>query len=204
LLRAFRLRITHYLSIGLCQHAIIFAKLLKQYNPSLAGFIVSYPKMVQTQTGASASEDAVNGLRERPFILDFTTSSLRTVNKYSLRNVALLIGVSVVVAFVAYGVSLWLLGSLFPSSELSGMEGILFILAGVCSLLGSGGISRNTAKAAMLASAASAMGSKTIGPSEIMRRDAWKPKGHTRLGLTLIIAGVALLVFSFVLIWMSL
>jgi hypothetical protein len=84
------------------------------------------------------------------------------------------------------------------------MEGILFILAGAGFLLGSGGMSRNTASAAVLASAASAMGSKTIGPSEIMRKDAWKPKGHIRLGLTLIIAGTVLLILSFVLIWISL
>lgn len=142
--------------------------------------------------------------RGRPFILDVTTLCLRTVNKYSLRNVALLIGASVVVAFVAYGVSLWFLRSFYSSSELSAMEGILFILAGAGFLLGSGGMSRNTASAAVLASAASAMGSKTIGPSEIMRKDAWKPKGHIRLGLTLIIAGTVLLILSFVLIWISL
>lgn len=114
-----------------------------------------------------------------------------------MRNVALLIGASLVVAFVTYGVSFWLL-HLGPPSDLSAIEGILFILAGACFLLGSGGMSQNSAKAAMLASAASAMGKETIGPSEILRRDAWKPKGSIKLGLTLIIAGIILLVLSFV------
>lgn len=124
---------------------------------------------------------------------------LRAVNKYSLWNIALLIGASVVVAFATYGVSFWLLGS-YSSSEHSALEGILFILAGAAFLVGSGGISRNTAKAAVLASAASGVGAKTIGPSEIMRRDAWKAKGHIRLGLTFVIAGIVLIFLSFVLV----
>ncbi len=73
----------------------------------------------------------------------------------------------------------------------------MFVLGGVGFLLGSGGISQNTAKAAILASAASAAGKETVGPSEIMRRDAWKPKGHIRLGLTLVIAGIVLIILSF-------
>ena len=118
------------------------------------------------------------------------------MNKYSLRNIALLLCVSLVVAFATYGVSFWFLPS-YPRSDLSAIEGILFVLGGVGFLLGSGGISHNTAKAAILASAASAAGKETIGPSEIMRRDAWKPKGHIRLGLTLIIAGIVLIIYSF-------
>ena len=121
------------------------------------------------------------------------------MNKYSLRNVAFLIVTSLVIAFVAYGVSFWLL-HLYPPSDLSAVEGILFILGGLGFLLGSGGISRNTAKAAILVSAATKRGGETIGPSEIFRKDAWKPKGHIRLGLTLIIAGTILIILSFVLV----
>ena len=50
----------------------------------------------------------------------------------------------------------------------------------------------------MLAAAASAISKEIIGPSEIFRRDAWKPKGFIRLGLTLIITGIILLVIYFV------
>jgi hypothetical protein len=139
------------------------------------------------------------------------------VNKYSLRNVALLIGASVLVALATYGVSFWLLQlyaravaswygpSLFYSfvyqpPEISALDGILLILAGAGFLLGSGGISRNTSSAALRASVANALGKETVGPSEMMRRDAWKPKGHIRLGLTLIIAGIFLIISYFLLV----
>jgi len=105
---------------------------------------------------------------------------------------------SLVLAFGTYAVSFWLL-RLHPLSDFSAIEGILFILAGACFLLGSGGISRNTSRAAVLASTADAMGKKTIGPSEIFRKDAWKPKGHVLLGLAMILAGAILIIFSFVL-----
>ena len=77
-------------------------------------------------------------------------------------------------------------------------EGILFVLFGALLLIGSGGISQNTMQAAMLASAPGGTGEDIIGPSEIYRRDAWKPKGSIRFGLTLIIAGIVLLVIYFV------
>jgi hypothetical protein len=38
-----------------------------------------------------------------------------------------------------------------------------------------------------------------MGPSEIFRKDAWKPKGHVLLGLAMILAGAILIIFSFVL-----
>jgi hypothetical protein len=41
------------------------------------------------------------------------------------------------------------------------------------------------------------LGNDVIGPSEIFRRDAWKPKGFLRLGLTLIMTGIILLVIYF-------
>lgn len=119
------------------------------------------------------------------------------MNKFSLRKVILLIAASLMLAFSAYAVSFWLL-RLRPLSDFLAVEGILFILAGACFLLGSGGISSNTSKAAVLASAAGAMGKKTIGPSEIFRKDAWKPKGHVLLGLGMILAGAILIVFSLV------
>jgi hypothetical protein len=138
------------------------------------------------------------------------------VNKYSLRNAALLIGASVLVALAVYGISFWFLqlyaqaaaahwgGSsllyLAPPSEISALDGIFLILGGAGFLLGSGGISANSRSAAMRASVASAMGKETVGPSEMMRRDAWKPEGHIRLGLVLIIAGIVLIVLAFALV----
>lgn len=50
----------------------------------------------------------------------------------------------------------------------------------------------------MLASAAKAISHKdVIGPSEIFRKDAWKPKGYVRFGLVLMGAGAFLLVIYF-------
>ena len=79
------------------------------------------------------------------------------------------------------------------------VEGIFFIFVGFLVLIGSGGVTRTSQKAAMLASAVKAVSNKdVIGPSEIFRRDAWKPKGYVRLGLVLIAAGAFLLVIYFV------
>ena len=121
-----------------------------------------------------------------------------------------------VIALATYGVSFWLLqlyaraaasyygpssfySSGFQPPEISALDGILLILGGAAFLLGSGGISRNTLSAAFRASVANAMGKETVGPSEVMRRDAWKPKGYVRLGLIFIIAGILLIISSLLL-----
>ena len=83
-------------------------------------------------------------------------------------------------------------------AEASFLEGVTFIILGALFFLGSGGISQTTRRAAMTAAAATAMGKDVIGPSEIFRRDAWKPKGFTRLGLILILTGIFLLLIYFV------
>ena len=72
------------------------------------------------------------------------------------------------------------------------------IIVGVLLYLGSGGITRTSQRAAMLSATASAAGADVIGPAEIFRKDAWKPKGFVRLGLTLIIAGIILVIIYFV------
>ena len=77
------------------------------------------------------------------------------------------------------------------------MEGIIFIILGVLFLLGSGGLSYGSVGAAVLAAKAKALGGDVVGPSEVLRRDAWKPKGFVRLGLILIVAGIFLLVIYF-------
>jgi hypothetical protein len=129
------------------------------------------------------------------------------MNKYSLRYAALLVGASLALAFATYVFDIWLFSLqknayfnllLWGPAGASFFEGIIFILFGVLFLVGSGGISRNTQKAAMLAAAASAMGEEVMGPSETYKRDAWKPRGSTRFGLTLIMAGIVLLVVYFV------
>jgi hypothetical protein len=75
------------------------------------------------------------------------------------------------------------------------LEGIFFVLSGLLIFIGSGGISGKSLKAALLASAAKAISDKeVIGPSEIYRRDTWKPKGYTRLGLVLNLTGLFLLI----------
>jgi len=75
----------------------------------------------------------------------------------------------------------------------------MLIILGALFLLGSGGINLASRKAALLAATAEAVsGKKMVGPSEIFRRDAWKPKGYTLFGLTLIIAGIILLLIYFI------
>jgi len=138
------------------------------------------------------------------------------VDKFILRNAALLIGASVVVALAFYGFSSWLLQEIanasagywggsglsysIPPSEIAFFDGVLLILLGALFLLGSGGISRNTSSAAMRAAVANALGKKTVGASEMMRRDAWRPKGHIRLGLTFVAAGIFSIILSLILI----
>ena len=123
------------------------------------------------------------------------------MNKKALRNIILLISASLALAFATYTVDLWLFSShpRISPGDASFLEGIIFIILGALFFLGSGGITRGSQKAALLAAAAEAItGTETVGPSEIFERDAWKPKGFIRLGLTLIITGIILLVIYFV------
>lgn len=124
---------------------------------------------------------------------------LSSMGRSVLQVAVLLLGASLVLAFGMYAITLWIF-RLRPISEFAGIEGLLFILAGICFLLGSGGISANTAKAAILASAAKAIGKGSIGPAEVFRKDTWKPKGHVLLGLAMILAGAILIVLS--LVWL--
>jgi len=116
-----------------------------------------------------------------------------------LRSVLLLIASSIVVAMAILGFDFVFLRS-YPFTNMLAFEGILAVLFGACLLLGSGGMSRNTANAAFLASAAKALNGETIGPSEILRRDVWRPKGYVRLGLTIIGAGAVLIALSIVMV----
>jgi len=112
-----------------------------------------------------------------------------------LRGVLVLIASSIVVALAIFGFDFIFLHS-YSLANILALEGILAVVFGACFLVGSGGMSRNTASAAILASAAKAIDGETIGPSEILRRDVWKPKGYVRLGLTIIGAGAILIALS--------
>jgi hypothetical protein len=112
-----------------------------------------------------------------------------------VRNALLVIAASTVLAFIVYGFDVWLFSSnrIIPFDDILFLEAVFSVLAGILLLLGSGGIGRGSERAAMLASTASAIGRDTIGPSEVYRRDAWKPKGYVQAGLVLVGTGIILL-----------
>jgi hypothetical protein len=132
------------------------------------------------------------------------------MNKRILLNLALLITASLVLALVIYFVNFWFLLPLLQrhwwlltpevtSEDALFFEGLILIIFGVLALIGSGGINRASRAAALLAAATEAItGKKTVGPGEIYKRDAWKPRGYVRYGLILIITGIILLVICFV------
>lgn len=105
-----------------------------------------------------------------------------------------------VIASATYAFNLWFFsgGSHLTATDAAFLEGVIFVLLGALLLLGSGGISRASRQAAMLAATANAVSDKqVIGPSEIFRRDSWKPKGFTFWALTLITAGSILIAIYF-------
>jgi hypothetical protein len=66
-------------------------------------------------------------------------------------------------------------------------EGIAFLIIGLLLLLGRGGINLSSRRAAILSALAGAVsGKNAVDPSEIFRRDNWKPQGFIRLGIILI------------------
>lgn len=77
-------------------------------------------------------------------------------------------------------------------------EGFVSVMMGVLFLIGSGGLTMSSQKAAMLAATAKAFDDDAIGPGEVYRRDSWKPKGFKRLALVFLITGVALILLSLV------
>jgi len=108
-------------------------------------------------------------------------------------------GASAALTLVIYGVDVWLFSSsrFISLDDVFFLEAVFAVLVGVMLLLGSGGIGRGSERAAMLASAASGMGRDSVGPSELYRRDAWKPTSHVKAGLALIMTGMILLVIYF-------
>ena len=119
------------------------------------------------------------------------------MDKRFLHTSMALVGFSLAIACLTYIFNVWLFSVYprLPPASAHFLEGIIFIMLGVLFLLGSGGLSYGSLGAATLA--AKALGRDVIGPSEVLRRDAWKPKGLVRVGLILIIAGIFLLVTYF-------
>lgn len=106
---------------------------------------------------------------------------------------------SLTIVCATYVVDLWLFASnprVSPKDALF-LEGIISIPSGFLLFLGSGGITQGTEKAARLAAAADAISGEAIGPSEVFRRDAWKPGGFARAGLVVMIIGLFLLLIYF-------
>jgi len=117
-----------------------------------------------------------------------------------LLNILMLSGVSLIITIAFYFVNLWLFSSskYFSPTDAFFIEGILSLLLGFSLLLGRGGISPWSLKAAILSAAAGAVsGKSTVGPNEIYRRDRWKPEGFVRLALVLILTGVFMILFYF-------
>ena len=138
----------------------------------------------------------------KAFLHLFSPVNLISMNKTAVRNVAPVIGASIIVALVTYAINSWLFSTqpyLISRNYLSSIdtlfiEGMIYIIIGALLFLGSGGISRTSQRAAILASTAKAFDDDVIGPAEIFRRDAWKPKGFTRAALVLIMAGTILII----------
>jgi len=117
-----------------------------------------------------------------------------------LKQFAFLACVSLVVALILFTLDLWVFSSnpYVAPADAAFFEGLLLVLSGILLFIGSGGISRASQKAAMLASTAKAISAgEVIGPSEIFRRDTWKPRGYMRVGLVLIFTGLILLATYF-------
>ena len=117
--------------------------------------------------------------------------------RYILLNIVAYTGISLSIVTLVYLGNILLLSSndvISPTDALF-IEGMMSILSGCLLLLGRGGLNFWSHKAAILSSAAeAAYGEETVGPAEIMRRDAWKSKGFIRAGLISLITGLLMLV----------
>jgi hypothetical protein len=122
------------------------------------------------------------------------------MNRFSVENVVTLLSTSLVVAGAIYIVNFLLFYSNQSASpgDASFMEGLLLLIVGALAYLGSGGISRTRQKAAVLSAAESAAGAEVVGPGEIFRKDAWKPKGFVRLAVISVLTGIILIIIYFV------
>lgn len=130
-----------------------------------------------------------------------------------LRRIGVFILSVVLVVTIVYVLNFWWWNYAAPKAYLARvwltqddalfLEGLALVLLGVLFLLGSGGINMWSIRASVLGSAADAIyggkGHKAPGPSEILKRDLWKASGFVRFGLTLLLAGIVLIVLHFLL-----
>jgi len=81
------------------------------------------------------------------------------------------------------------------------LEGIILIAFGLLLILGRGGINIWSLRVALLSALADFFygrkGRGSLGPSETLRRDSWKPSGFVLPGLILILAGIILVALYF-------
>jgi len=122
------------------------------------------------------------------------------MKKSILRDVVVLIAASACMVTATFIFNLYLLpqNQLISSHDALFLEGLLFLLFGILFLLGSGGLNLASLKGALLGSAAEAVfDADTVGPSELYAKDAWRPRGHKRFAVTLMITGVILLLIYF-------
>jgi hypothetical protein len=121
-------------------------------------------------------------------------------NAYTLLNLVVLSGISALITSIIYLADFLLLSTneYFSPTDAMFIEGILCIVAGLLLLLGRGGIDLWSQRAAILSALAEAIYHRdTVGPSEELRRDKWKPQGFIRLALILILAGVIMILIYF-------
>ena len=130
------------------------------------------------------------------FTLSASEEEWAYMKRRAFFNLAVLASASLLITLAAYFTNVLVFSSnkwVSPTDALF-LEGSTSILVGFLLLLGRGGISYWSIKAAILAAAASALGGReTVGPSEIMRRDAWRSRGFLRFGLVLLLAGAFML-----------
>ena len=110
-----------------------------------------------------------------------------------------LVIIAVIITAAAYFVNIWLFFSNRYVTPLDAffLEGVVLLIFGVLFLLGSGGLNVWTLKAAILAAMAGAYGQDTVGPSEAISRDRWKPQGFTRFALVVLLTGFFMLLAYF-------
>lgn len=144
--------------------------------------------------------DACSGPSQIVLPINETEINVSRMKKRVLLSFAAFASVSLLITLSVYFVNILLLPSnewVSPTDALF-LEGAVSVLVGFLLLLGRGGISFWSKAAAILAAAASAVsGSDTVGPGEIMRRDAWRARGFLRLGLILLLTGFFMLAAYF-------
>lgn len=131
------------------------------------------------------------------------------VNRFAAKQLTVFLFAVIFVATIVYGLNYWFwiyeapkdyqALILLTQNDALFLEGLGLLLLGLLLLLGRGGIDLWSIRAAVLGAAADALygregeGQKAPGPSEVLRRDMWKPNGFIRFGLILICSGVILI-----------